>query len=180
MPGHKGKGRISLSHDVTELEGTDNLHDPSGIILEAQDRAAKIFGARDTFFLVNGSTAGVHAMLGAACRPGDNVLVVMPCHISVINAAVIFDLNLTFVQPEYNAVFDTYGAITPKQLEKALEQRGHFAAVVITSPTYFGICADISALSKIAYSKGSKILVDEAHGAHLCFGDNLQIGRAHV
>ena len=173
MPGHKGYGKISLSDDVTELDGTDDLHNPTGIIKKAQEKAARIFGARETFFLVNGSTSGSHAMLGAACCPGDKVIITAGCHISAINAMVIFDLRPVFVYPKYNLLFDMYEAITPVELEKALTQNPDATAVFVTSPTYFGVCADIAGLKKVAEKYNAVLLVDEAHGAHLCFSDNL-------
>ena len=167
MPGHKGRGQLNISEDVTELDGIEE------VIKDEQEKAAKVFGSRETFFLVNGSTIGVHAMLGTACRPGDKVIITAGCHVSVINAAVIFDLRPVFVYPKYNSLYDIYEALTPNQLEQALSKNIDAKAVLVTSPTYFGVCADIAGLKKVTKKYGIPLLVDEAHGAHLSFSDSL-------
>ncbi len=181
MPGHKGRNRFmgrlfskkQLYYDVTELDETDNLHLPKGPILRAQNQAAQAFGAKHTFFLVNGSTAGIYAMIGACCRAGDSIIVDRGCHISVINAVILFGLKPIYLMPEYDETFGVYSHIEPKKLGDLLHKNPDVKAVVITSPTYYGRCSNIKELARISHLYGAALLVDEAHGAHLCFSNIL-------
>lgn len=181
MPGHKGRSRFmgglfskrQLQFDVTELDGTDNLHAPEGPILRAQEETAQAFGAEHTFFLVNGSTSGIYAMLGACCKAGDTVIVDRGCHHSVINAIVLFDLKPIYLYPEFNETFNIFSHIEPKKLASLLFEHPNAKAVLITSPTYYGRCSDLKQLVKITHAYHVPLLVDEAHGAHLCFSDEL-------
>ncbi len=171
MPGHNGSGSIPLHYDVTELPGTDILHAPAGIIKDAQLNAGVAFGALHTFFLVNGSSVGLHALVMAACRRGDTLIVDRSCHISVINALVLNDIKPVYVYPRFNAEFGINGAIDPADISDAYTQNPLAKGVLLTSPSYYGVCADLAAIAEITHSFGGVLLVDEAHGAHFAFGD---------
>lgn len=181
-PGHKlGKGipRDILENlpfmDVTEIYGTDNLHFPEGIIKEAQTLASEAFGADDTFFLVNGSTSGVHSMIMTICNPGDEFIVSRDCHKSVIAGMILAGVRPIYLKPEVNRDFGISTIVSPSLLEQTLEQNLKATGVLITRPNYYGICSDIERIAEIVHRHGKILAVDEAHGTHLKFGDGLPI-----
>lgn len=177
MPGHKGRGmggfwRPELPRwDVTELAGTDDLHAPHGVILAAQQRWAKAAGARHTFFLVNGASAGVAAML-LALGEGERVLLGRDCHSSALSGAALAGLDVDFVPIPHHAGTRRTGVMAAPALEAALRKRPA-RGVLVTSPNYFGMCADLPQLAQVAHRHGALLLVDAAHGAHFHFSDCL-------
>lgn len=180
MPGHNGGAGLSskLRHnafriDVTEFDGTDNLQNPQGILRAAQERAAKAFGAKRTFFLVNGSTVGIQAAVLAATTPGSKLIVDRCCHKSVIAAMILAGVEPVFIEPDFASAFGIYGAVQPLSVMDAMHDNPDAAGVVITSPNYYGVCADIERLAQHIHSAGMFLLVDEAHGAHFAFSDDL-------
>lgn len=180
MPGHKlAKGipqelaRDVLQLDVTEVEGTDNLHYPEGIIKEAEELAAKAFGADRTFFLVNGSTCGIQAAIMSVCARGQKIIIGRDSHKSVVSGLVLSGAEPVFVYPEYNCEFGITEAISAKSIQRALDENPDAMAVLITRPNYYGICSDIEEISSIVHSHNKLLIVDEAHGAHLTFSQQL-------
>lgn len=169
MPGHKGRG-IPMAEplcawDVTELPSTDNLHQPSGAILKTQEKYAQTYGARSSFLLVNGSTAGVLAML-LSLGEKKRVLLSRNCHKSAISGAALAGHELCFI--------DQDGAVVPQAEQIELELSNQPAdAVLLTSPDYYGRCADIRSISKTVHNHGAILLVDAAHGAHFPFSAQL-------
>lgn len=180
MPGHKlAKGiphelaQDILKLDVTEIEGTDNLHYPEGIIKEAEVLAAKAFGADKTFFLVNGSTCGIQAAIMSACARGQKIIIGRDSHKSVVAGLILSGAEPVFAYPEYICEFGITGAITAKSIEKLLCQHPDAVAVLITRPNYYGICSNIEEISSVVHSYNKLLIVDEAHGAHLVFNEKL-------
>lgn len=180
MPGHKlGRGvpdelaRELLQLDVTEVEGTDNLHYPEGIIKEAQEQAAKAFGSDRTFFLVNGSTCGVQAAIMSVCARGQKIIAGRDSHKAVASGLILSGAEPVFVQPEFNEEFAVSAEIKPETIEKALRANPDATAVLITRPNYYGICSDIEKICSLVHSYDKILIVDEAHGAHLAFSDRL-------
>ncbi|MCX7714562.1 MAG: aminotransferase class I/II-fold pyridoxal phosphate-dependent enzyme [Clostridia bacterium] len=180
MPGHKGgqgmpKGfdKKLLKYDVTELADTDNLHMPKQSIKAAKKLAADFFGAQDTHFLVNGSTSGIYAMLAATANPGDTVILDRACHISAINACIILGIKPVFIFREIMGRFSIPMGINQKNLIDVLDENHDAKAILITSPSYYGIASDIETISKIARARGIPLLVDEAHGAHFAADQTL-------
>ncbi|WIF95928.1 aminotransferase class I/II-fold pyridoxal phosphate-dependent enzyme [Caminicella sporogenes] len=177
VPGHKN-GKIFEKYyrnfvnnisklDTTEIYGNDNLHFPKGMIKEAQEKAAKFYGAYNTFFLINGTTCGIYAMIMAATNSGDKIIVTRDCHRSVINAIILGGLVPVYVMPQIdNERFLSMG-VTPHSIERALKENPDAKAVVITYPNYYGICSDIKKIANIVHKYNKLLLVDEAHGAHL-------------
>ncbi len=180
MPGHKlGRGipaelsQNLLQLDVTEVEGTDNLHFPEGIIMEAQHQAAKAFGADATYFLVNGSSCGVQAAIMSVCARGQKIIVGRDSHKSVVSGLVLSGAEPVFVYPEFNEEFSIPSEVTAESIEKALGANPDACAVLITRPNYYGICSDIEKISSLVHAHGKILIVDEAHGAHFAFNDRL-------
>jgi arginine decarboxylase len=183
-PGHKrGVGASELlkkhfgdrvfRYDLPELPELDNLHAPTGIIHTAQELAADVFGAEQTWFLVNGSTAGVMAAIMATCREGDKIILPRNVHQSAIAGVIHAGAMPIFIQPEYDQELDIAHCITPEAVKIALEMHPNTKAVLMVSPTYYGVVGDIAAIAAIAHSYGIPLLVDEAHGAHLGFHSDL-------
>ncbi len=183
VPGHKGNmacmdagthfwDRI-LQYDATELPGLDNLHCPTGVIKDAQDLAARAYGVENTYFLVNGSTAGILASLLAVTHPGDTVIVDRHCHSSVFNGLMLGRLKPVYIGRPVDDITGIPLSIDMQEMDRVLEANKGAKAVIITSPSYYGVCSDVKAIADRAGNNGATLIVDEAHGAHLKFGDRL-------
>ncbi|KAI4352731.1 hypothetical protein L6164_006952 [Bauhinia variegata] len=164
-------------HDLPELPELDNLFCPQGPILEAQAQAAKLFGSSQTWFLVGGTTCGIQAAIMATCSPGQFLILPRNSHLSAVSAMVLSGAQPKYIIPEYNNDWDIAGGVTPLQILEAikeLEREGHkAAAVLVTSPTYHGVCSNLSEISVLCHSHKIPLIVDEAHGAHLGFHSKL-------
>ena len=186
MPGHKRNpesGPLASFYrlDITEIDGFDNLHEASGVIRQAQERAAKLYGAEETHFLINGSTGGILSAIASVAGKGKVLLMARNCHKAVYHAAFLNRLNVRYLYPELLTEYDLAGAILPETVRKAiiltLRERNVdpkkaaevIAGIVVTSPTYDGICSNIREIAAIAHSYGVPLIVDEAHGAHFGF-----------
>ena len=171
MPGHKRKEHALMdpySMDITEIEGFDNLHEPEGILLEGKERLAELYGAKESFFLVNGSTCGLLAAISAATRRGDTVLMARNCHKAVYHAVELSELKTEYLYPSITKE-GIQGSIHPKDVEEALKRHPKIKAVILTSPTYDGVLSDIRTIAGMVHEKNIPLIVDEAHGAHLGF-----------
>jgi len=176
MPGHKRNTTLCsmpnpYALDVTEVEGTDNLYEPEEILRSMQQRAAALWGALDSFVLINGSSGGLLAAIRAVAAPGETVLIARNCHQSVYHGVMVGGLCPVYLQPEVLPSFQICGAVTKEQVKAAFLAHPGIRAVVITSPTYEGICSDIGAIADVVHHYGAVLIVDEAHGAHLGFSD---------
>lgn len=173
MPGHKqGRGLHMddiLKIDITEIDGMDNLHHAESIILESEKTASEIFGADESFFLINGSSCGVIAAILAVCNRDDKIVVARNSHKSVYSGIIFSGAKPVYITPD---IVDTYGfsgGIEPNQLERYIQNA---KAVLITSPTYEGFTSNIKAIADIAHRFGAIVIVDEAHGAHFKFNSS--------
>lgn len=183
MPGHKNNirdfeelkfiGDNLYRLDNTEVPGLDNLHNPEEMIAEAEKAAARCYHAKESLFLVNGSTSGIYSMIIGSVYPGETVIVQRNCHKSVYMAACIGRINTEYAYPEVIDKFGIPSALSLNGAVNAMERCPEAKAIVITSPSYYGICPDIEAISKEAHLRGMLILVDEAHGAHFPFSSRL-------
>ncbi len=179
VPGHKNGNSSGMSPlfremgklDTTELYGTDNLHNPVGIIKNAQERAASLYGARESFFLVNGTTGGILAAVSAMASPGDKILMQRDCHRSVFHAAALNNLVPVYMRPQFCPSTGRKLSVAAKQVEEALAIEKNIKLVVLTYPTYDGVCSDLEAIAQAVHLNGAALLVDSAHGAHLGFSD---------
>jgi len=180
MPGHKGGSGVFSDFsrlfkknlfrwDVTELSGLDDLHEPGGVIKKAEQKLARLYGADKSYFLVNGSTSGVLAMMGAALNPGDGVIISRASHCSVLSGLVLTGAKPVYVLPGWHEELGVYTQITPRVMRKVIKKNPGARAVVITNPTYQGFCPDLKEICEIARENNMLVLVDEAHGPHLAF-----------
>ncbi|XP_050373065.1 uncharacterized protein LOC126790765 [Argentina anserina] len=166
-------GSKPFLHDLPELPELDNLFSPEGPILDAQQQAAKLFGSLETWFLVGGTTCGIQAAIMSTCSPGDILILPRNSHVSAVSALVLSGAVPKYIIPDYNLDWNIAVGVTPSQVETAIkevEKEGEKAAAVfITSPTYHGICSNLSKITQLCHSHGIPVIVDEAHGAHLGF-----------
>ncbi len=175
MPGHKGKflpapELMELAPlDVTELSPTGNLYTASAPFDEAQQLWANLFGFEQCQFLTGGSTMGIHIGLTLCAQPGSRVLVDRSCHRAVFNAMALLDLEPVYLERPWLRGENLIGPISPKDVEKALEENPNIKTVCITSPTYAGMLSNIGAISRIVHAHGGRLFIDGAHGAHLPF-----------
>ncbi len=204
MPGHKrlmGKFENPFQIDITEIDGFDDLHHPEadGVLSEAQSRAARVFGAEETHFLVNGSTAGILSAISACTKQGGTILMARNCHRSVYHGAELRGLKTVYLYPQYISELGINGAVLPEDVENALQKsvmekkqradkktaghscengkenrnRNHtdIQAVMLVSPTYDGVCSDVRQIAEICHCYGVPLIVDQAHGAHFPFSE---------
>lgn len=180
MPGHSNGrgvprylkklfGNDLFKFDLTEVSGLDYLHYAKGVIKQAEELAADLYGVKNTFFLINGTTAGVHAMILATCKEGDKIIVGRNSHRSVIGGIIESGANPVFVHPEFNNDFGIITNLTATELEKAIQNNLDAKAVLITTPNYYGIQGDLKKMIDIVHKYNMYALVDEAHGAHFPF-----------
>lgn len=172
MPGHKRRSWGKLPEemcrqDITEIEGFDDLHHPEEILKELQEYAAAIYGAEESFYLVNGSTSGILSAVSAALPAGGHILMARNCHKAAYHAAYLRNLSVSYLYPELMEAYDIPDVISPNQVRKALEREEDIGAVLIVSPTYEGRISDIRGIAEAVHEKGIPLIVDEAHGAHL-------------
>lgn len=177
MPGHKRNmasapflAPLGGGLDITEINGFDDLHRARGVLREEMDRAAALWGARRTFFLINGSTCGLLAAVYALGAGGGSAIAARNCHKSVFHALELCALRPRWVRPEWCAPLGLYGSVSRLEVERALNETPDARFVLLTSPTYEGVLSDISAIAELCHARGVPLIVDEAHGAHLGLG----------
>ena len=171
MPGHKRAVILDTdpySMDITEIDGFDNLHASEGILKDAQERAAKLYDSRHTYYLVNGSTCGLLAAISAAVKQNGKILMARNVHKAVYHAVYLRQLTTVYLNPKLTE-FGIQGAIDPEDVKLSLEQDSDIEAVILTSPTYEGIVSDVKKIAEITHEHGIPLIIDEAHGAHFGF-----------
>ena len=185
VPGHKqGKGNPELtaflgeqclSIDVNSMKPLDNLCHPVSVIKEAEELAAEAFGAEHVFFMVNGTTSAVQAMILSVCKAGDKIIMPRNVHRSAINSLILCGATPVYVNPDVDKKLGIALGMRVSDVEKAIIENPDAKAVFVNNPTYYGICSDLRAIVKLAHKYGLLVLVDEAHGTHFYFGENLPV-----
>lgn len=185
VPGHKGGrgnkelkyflGEQTLKLDVNSMKPLDNLCHPVSVIKEAQQLAAQAFGAKEAFFIVNGTTAAVQAMIMSTCKSGEKVIMPRNVHRSAINALVVCGAVPVYVNPGINKQLGIPLGMSVKDVEQAIIENPDAKAVMVNNPTYYGICSDLRKIVEMAHAHGMRVLVDEAHGTHFYFGEHMPV-----
>lgn len=181
MPGHKRRLNTifpelvenPFSIDVTEVGDLDEFHHPTGIIKQALDRAAEVYGSTRSYYLVNGSTCGILAAISAVCKPGEKIIVARNCHKAVYHAIRLLRLKPVYVMPDWNDDLQMFGGMSPEVVKKALKVHEDVKAVLMVSPTYEGVVSDVEKIAKIAHKAKVPLIVDAAHGAHFEYVSNV-------
>lgn len=186
IPGHKSGagmdpefrdfiGPNALSIDLINIAPLDDLHQPTGVILEAQRLAADAFGADATFFSVQGTSSAIMAMIMSVCGNGDKIIVPRNVHKSVLSAIIFAGARPVFLSPVRDHNLGIDHGITTRSVRRALERHPDAAAVLVINPTYFGVCANLREIVDLVHEYDIPVLVDEAHGALIHFSDELPI-----
>ena len=185
VPGHKGGrgnkefrdfiGLDAMQMDVNSMKPLDNLCHPTSVIKEAQDIAAEAFGAKEAYFMVSGTTGAVQAMIMATCKAGDKIIIPRNVHRSAINAMVICGAIPVYINPGLNKKLGISLGMSINDVKKAIQENPDAKAILVNNPTYYGICSDLKSIVKLAHENDMFVLVDEAHGAHFYFDENLPI-----
>ena len=181
MPGHKrnlasSAGKFPFERDITEISGFDNLHHAEGILKEAQENAAQLYGTRR----VNGSTAALLSAISACVSKGGSILVARNCHKAVYHALYLRELQPVYIYPHEDSRLGINGGISPSCVERYLEEHPEVEAVLITSPTYDGIVSNVEKIAEIAHRHEVPLIVDEAHGAHFRFSEYFPVSAADL
>lgn len=178
MPGHKGMKGLEkvdmgklfydnlLKFDVTEVDGVDNLHNPEGIISEAQKKLSDFYGSSESYFLINGSTVGNLVMIFSTFKEGDKIIVERNCHKSIFNAIILRKLVPVYVENIISEKINAPLSLDMGHFYHVLEQNTDAKGIVITYPNYYGTCCDLKSIIAKAREYNISVLVDSAHGAH--------------
>lgn len=183
-PGHKqGLGahpllkrlitEAGLRQEVSLMEELDDLHEPAGCIKEAQELAAELWGAKESLFVINGTTGAIQAMLVGTLSPGDKVLVPRNAHRSIMGGIILAGAVPIYIQPEIDTRLGIAMGLSVVTVQKAIKEHPEAKALVAVYPTYYGFCCDLQRIGELVHEANMLLLVDEAHGAHLRFGKDL-------
>ncbi len=185
VPGHKrGRGNPELvnllgekcvSMDVNSMKPLDNLCHPVSVIRDAENLAADAFGAHHAFLMVGGTTSAVQSMVMSAVQAGQKIILPRNVHRSVMGALVLCGAVPVYVNPECDAKLGIPLGMSLSQLKRTIECTPDAKAILVNNPTYYGICSDLRSIVKLAHEHNMLVLVDEAHGTHLYFGENLPV-----
>lgn len=185
VPGHKrGKGNKELtaflgekclSVDVNSMKPLDNLCHPIGVIREAEELAAEAFGAANAFFMVNGTTSSVQAMILSTLKKGEKVILPRNVHRSVINALILCGAIPVYINPKTNERLGIALGMSIEDVAGAIRQNPDAKAIFVNNPTYYGICSNLKEITNLAHQNNMLVLVDEAHGTHFYFAENMPI-----
>ena len=185
VPGHKrGRGNPELVEllgekcvgiDVNSMKPLDNLGHPISIIREAEELAAEAFGAAHAFLMIGGTTSSVQTMILSTCKSGDKIILPRNVHKSAINALVLCGAIPIYIEMSVDPKIGIALGLENESVTRAIKDHPDAKAILINNPTYYGICSDLKGLTEMAHAAGMKVLVDEAHGAHLHFTDKLPL-----
>lgn len=185
VPGHKrGRGNRDLTEflgekclsvDVNSMKPLDNLCHPVSVIKDAEQLAAEAFGAKHAFFMVGGTTSAVQTMVLTACKRGDKIILPRNVHRSVINAMILCGAVPVYVNPQMDAMLGISLGMRVSDVEQAIQENPDAKAIFINNPTYYGICSNLQALTDLAHHHNMLALVDEAHGTHFYFSEDLPL-----
>jgi arginine/lysine/ornithine decarboxylase len=183
VPGHKrGRGNPGLAElfglqcvdlDVNSMQPLDNLTHPISVIKDAEELAAKAFGAAYSFFMVGGTTSAVQSMILYSCKRGEKIILPRNVHRSTINALVLCGAVPVYVNPAVDKSLGISLGMPLNELITVMDENPEAKAVLVNNPTYYGICSNLEAIIKAAHDRGMLVLADEAHGTHFYFGENL-------
>ena len=182
MPGHRHEDLIEeldflkqnlYNFDVTEVPGTDNLHYPEDVIKKSEELLSIAMSAKESLYCINGSTASNYAMIYGLFRENDTVLVQRDCHQSVYNAISLLGLDPKYLMPELVPGFNILSTVSLDEIKHVFSKNPKAKGIILTSPSYFGIVADLKSIADFCEQEGIYLLVDEAHGAHFSFSSDL-------
>jgi len=180
MPGHKGSAIYRengydafldnfVDCDITEIPGADNLYQAEEIIAETMEKYRKLYDVRESYLLINGSSAGLVASILTCVPRGGKLIMARNCHKSIFNGLLMAGAEPVYLHPEMIEDYGISGEISLAAVEAAIAEHPDASAVILPSPNYYGICSDIEAIAAAVHEAGMVLIVDQAHGAHLHF-----------
>lgn len=185
VPGHKrGRGNPELTSllgetcmnlDVNSMKPLDNLIHPVSVIADAEKLAAEAFGAAHAFLMVGGTTSAVQAMILSTVKRGEKIILPRNVHRSSMGAMVLCGAVPVYVNPASDKRLGISLGMSVSDVEEAIKKNPDAKAILVNNPTYYGICSDLRSIVKLAHAHGMKCLVDEAHGTHFYFGENMPV-----
>lgn len=170
-------GSAMMESDLNAMSDIDDLANPVGVIKEAQDLAAEAFGSDNAYFLINGTTSGIHAMILAAAAQREKMIVPRDGHKSMYSALILSGASPVFLPPALHPEFGFPLPPDPADLEAIFNEVRQIQSIDIKSlflinPSYYGLAPRLSVLADIAKREGIALLVDEAHGSHFYFHES--------
>lgn len=190
VPGHKhGKGmdefttyvgETIMKMDVNGMNDLDNANNPVSVIKEAEELLADAFKAEHAYFLTNGTSQGVEAMIMSACDPGEKIIIPRNAHKSAINGIILSGAIPVYVPPVINEDLGIAMAVEADVIRAALVEHSYVKSVFVVNPTYYGAVSDLKSIVRAAHRRGASVLVDEAHGAHMAFNDDFPLTAMEV
>jgi lysine decarboxylase len=183
-PGHKhGRGMdpefrdllgfAALMADIPLGGGVDDTHFRDDTLGQAERLAAAAWGAKRSFFLLNGSSAGNHAFLLATLRPGDKVIVARDIHKSLLVALILTGARPVYVAPRLHPTLNVGLGVSSDDISSSLDEHPDARLVALVSPSYCGVASNLSAIAEVSHARGVPIYVDEAWGPHFHFHPDL-------
>lgn len=166
-------GEDLMNMDINSSPQMDNISNPKTIIKQAQELLAKAYKSDRAFFITNGTTGAIQVMILSTINPGDKVLLPRNIHKSVINSLILSGGEPIFIEPEYSEELGISLNLDSNKLDKALNELDDIKAVFLLNPTYYGACCDLEKIINICKERNVLVLVDEAHGAHFPFNNEL-------
>ncbi|WP_038086060.1 aminotransferase class I/II-fold pyridoxal phosphate-dependent enzyme [Tumebacillus flagellatus] len=168
-------GPNALSIDLINIAPLDDLHSPKGVIKEAQELAARAYGADHTYFSVHGTSGAIMTMVMSAVGPGEKILVPRNVHKSVLSAIIFSGAHPVFMHPEIDPEIGIAHGVPLDEVRKVLDEHPDAKALLLINPTYFGVSADLKSIVDLAHERGVPVLVDEAHGVLFSFHEDLPL-----
>jgi len=162
-------GGAAFAADIPLGGGVDDTHFGARTLEAAEALAADAWGAERSFYLVNGSSAGNHAYLLAALRPGDEVIVGRDLHKSLLVALILTGARPVYVAPRLHAALNVGLGIAAEDVAAALAAHPAAKLVALVSPSYCGVPSDLASIAGVAHRHGVPLYVDEAWGPHFQF-----------
>ena len=169
-------GENIFKMDICEVQGLDDLHQPEGVIKEAQELAAEAWGAERTFFLVNGTSSGIISSICSIVKESDKIIIPRNSHKSVVFGLIISGATPIYIPAEIYKEKGLIGGFDPMKLEDIYQTNTGIKGVFSVSPSYHGICSDMKSLIEITHKHGGVFIADEAHGNHTYFHESLPVG----
>ena len=165
----------ALPYDLGVMYALDDLHEPEGVLKEAQDLTAELYGADHCWFSINGTTALIEAMIMGTVGPDEAIIIPREAHRSVISGLVLSGAKPVYMDCQFDDRWGIPLGVSVEDAIKTMDAHPEAKAILLVYPNYYGVGVDIVNIVQEAHKRGMIVLVDEAHGPHLPFSENLPV-----
>jgi arginine decarboxylase len=175
-PGHKGRQDLVgavVAGDAPLYGAVDTIKHADALLGDAQDRAARLWGADWCRFSVGGSTHGNQTLCLAIGQPGQEVVITRIVHRSLLLGLVLAGLRPVWVRPQIDEATGLPAAVAVAEVRNALAEHPGACGVILGDPSYVGTIGDIAGHAEAAHAAGVPLIVDAAWAAHLGFHPDL-------